>query len=145
MVPACWSLSRYHCLRWPDSYYGPSRPGNPRADRRVQHSILDVGRAKETHGDRDQTCRIASGADGKIDLACEVRFLEIWQHLCMLTERVRLLPSDRKSAIGIVKLERGQGQLLEVVDALRPSSRLARRLNCRLQQRDLDAVDGDHN
>ena len=50
----------------------------------------------------------------------------------------------RQGVERIVELLVAQGQLLDIVGALGAAGRLARRLNCRQQQRHQDADDGDH-
>lgn len=61
------------------------------------------------------------------------------------TRRVAVVTNEgrRQEEIGVMKILRGQANLLEIVRALHAAGSLARGLHCGQQQRDQDADDGD--
>ena len=105
-----------------------------------------VGRAVvrlDVHQDRGQV-------RGLIEVGREVDRVEEGRPLDGRQDRERprppgcVLPADGQRAEGVVVILHGEPELLQVVHALGPPRRLARRLHCRQEQRDQDGDDGDH-
>ena len=92
------------------------------------------------------------GSQALVPAIVGVSLLEILAHLnedaCVDPRKppdvVLKLRSLREASVGALVIGRGKGELLEVVDALRPPSSLAGGLDRGQEQRDQDGDDRDH-